>query len=158
MDADLRIIDFDPAYAEAFQSLNLEWLETYFHVEEIDRRILANPQREVIDHGGHILFATIGEEAVGTAALKSQGEGCFELTKMAVMPSRQGAGIGRALMLAAIDRFKAVDGKMLFLESHSSLTTAITLYLSAGFVHTARPKASDYARSDTYMIYQPDGK
>ena len=74
---------------------------------------------------------------------------------MAVTASWQGGGIGRALMLAAIDRFKAIGGKMLFLESHSSLTTAIGLYESAGFVHARPPRGSDYARADTYMIYQP---
>ncbi|MGI9270890.1 MAG: GNAT family N-acetyltransferase [Woeseiaceae bacterium] len=158
MDRDLQIVDFAAAYAAAFESLNVEWLEKYFHVEEIDRVILSNPQVEVIDHGGHILFAKLSDEVVGTVALKAHDEGCFELTKMAVTASQQGAGIGRALMLAAIARFKAVDGKMMFLESHSSLTTAITLYQSAGFVHVARPQASDYARSDTYMVYQPDGK
>lgn len=158
MDPDLQIVDFTAAHAAAFESLNVEWLEKYFHVEEIDRVILSNPQSEVIDHGGYILFAKMGNEVVGTVALKHQGEGCFELTKMAVTAGRQGAGIGRALMLAAIDRFEAVDGEMLFLESHSSLTTAINLYESAGFVHTPHPRASDYARSDTYMIYRPDEK
>jgi putative acetyltransferase len=149
----LQIVEFDAAHAEAFKALNLEWLEKYFRVEEIDRVILDNPQAEVIEHGGHILFARSGDQIVGTVALKAQGEGCYELTKMAVTASQQGGGIGRALMVAAIERFEASAGKMLYLESHSSLTTAIQLYESAGFLHAAHPTGSDYARSDTYMIY-----
>ncbi len=151
---DLQIIDFAPAHADAFLSLNLEWLEKYFWVEEIDHIMLSNPQGEIIDHGGHILFARIGDEIVGTAALKHHGGGIFELTKMAVTANRQGAGIGRALMVAAIERFHSAGGRDLYLETHSSLVTAIRLYESAGFVHRTRPTASDYARADTYMAYE----
>jgi ribosomal protein S18 acetylase RimI-like enzyme len=152
----MDIIDYDPAHANAFERLNLEWLEKYFRVEDIDRAILSNPDVEVIGHGGHILFAEQDGELVGTVALKHHGDGRYELTKMAVTASRQGFGYGRDLLIAAIARFDAISGKNLFLETHSSLQTAITLYESAGFRHASHPTASDYARSDTYMIYQPD--
>jgi putative acetyltransferase len=156
MPRDLQIVDFTASYASAFEALNLEWLEKYFHVEEIDRRILSNPQSEVIDHGGHILFARSNDDTVGTVALKHHGDGSYELTKMAVTAGKQGGGIGRALLVAAIDRFESVGGKMLYLESHSSLNTAVALYLSAGFEHARHPSGSDYARSDTYMVYRLD--
>lgn len=45
--------------------------------------------------GGAILFALLGDAVVGTCALKQEGEGVFELTKMAVDESHQGLGIGR---------------------------------------------------------------
>jgi len=154
----MQIIDFTDDFAEDFATLNREWLEKYFYVEAIDRRILSDPKGEIIEHGGHILFARLGDRVVGTVALKHQGEGVYELTKMAVTAREQGAGIGRALMLAAIGRFNALDGKMLYLETNSSLSIAINLYQSAGFVHARHPEASDYARSDTYMIYAPDEK
>lgn len=158
MARNLQIIDFTADFADAFAALNCEWLEKYFYVEDIDRRILADPQGEIINHGGHILFARLGDKVVGTVALKHQGEGVYELTKMAVTAGQQGLGIGRALLLAAIGRFNALAGKMLYLESHSSLKIAINLYQSAGFALAPHPEASDYARSDTYMIYQPDEK
>jgi putative acetyltransferase len=151
---DVNIVEFKADYAEAFQSLNLEWLEAYFHVEEIDRTILSDPESEVIAHGGHILFAEVDDGLVGTVALKHHGDGKYELTKMAVTASAQGQGFGRSLMLAAIERFESIDGKNLFLETHSSLATAINLYESAGFEHASHPTGSDYARSDTYMIYR----
>jgi ribosomal protein S18 acetylase RimI-like enzyme len=152
----VTIVDFAPRYAEAFRRLNVEWLEKYFRVEEIDRIILGDPQAEVIDHGGHILFALKNGEPVGTVALKHQGGGRFELTKMAVTAGHQGQGIGRALLGAAIARFDAIGGQELFLESHSSLKTAISLYIDAGFRHARHPGGSDYARSDTYMIYSAE--
>lgn len=153
---DLKIVDFNPTYADAFLRLNLEWLEKYFYVEDIDKTVLRNPQREIIDRGGYILFATINDDVVGTVALKSRGASDFELTKMAVTATQQGAGVGRALLCAAIRRFEAIMGARLYLETHSSLSTAIHLYESAGFVHGNPPSLSEYARADTYMVYQAD--
>jgi putative acetyltransferase len=152
----MQVVDYEPAYASAFERLNLEWLEKYFWVEEIDWAILSNPAVEVIGHGGYILFAEQNGELVGCVALKHHGDGRYELTKMAVTASRQGFGYGRDLLLAAIARYDSISGKNLFLETHSSLQTAIKLYRSAGFHHASHPTASDYERSDTYMIYQPD--
>ena len=76
----MEIVDFVPEYAAAFERLNLEWLEKYFWVEEVDRAILSNPQLEVIEHGGHILFVKVADEVVGTVALKHHGQGRYELT------------------------------------------------------------------------------
>lgn len=150
----MTIVDFAPEYAEAFKRLNLEWLEQYFRVEDVDRVILSGPQAEVIDHGGHILFALSDKEAVGTVALKHHGNGRFELTKMAVTAGHQGRGIGHRLLAAAIQRFGEISGSELFLESHSSLKTALRMYAAAGFRHAKHPGGSDYARSDTYMVYE----
>ena len=152
----MKIVDFEPGLAEAFKRLNYEWLEKYFHVEDIDRRVLGNPKAEVIDHGGHILFAVDKGQAIGTVALKHHGNGCFELTKMAVTAGQQGRGIGQGLLTAAIQRYREVSGQNMFLESHSSLETAIKLYENAGFRHAPRPGGSDYARSDTYMVFEPN--
>ena len=155
---DLQIVDFQPAYADAFLRLNEEWLEKYFWVEDIDRKVLTDPQGEIIDHGGYILFARISDDIIGTAALKHQGNAIFELTKMAVTATQQGAGVGRALMIASIEQFESAGGKKLYLETNSSLSTAIGLYESAGFIHAVAPAVSEYARADTYMIYPKGSK
>jgi hypothetical protein len=60
----------------------------------------------------------------------------------------------RKLLCAAVDRFAELGGKLLYLESHSSLTAALTLYESAGFHHEPPPSPSDYERADTYMVYR----
>jgi ribosomal protein S18 acetylase RimI-like enzyme len=154
----VEVVDYAPEYAAAFEALNLEWLEKYFQVEEVDQIVLSDPQVEVIDRGGHILFVKVAGEVVGTVALKHQGAGRYELTKMAVTAGQQGQGLGRALLVAAIERFHSISGGILSLETNSSLGTAIRLYESAGFRHASHPGGSDYARADTYMIYQPDDK
>ena len=149
----MEIVDFRAEYAGAFDSLNREWLEKYFWVEDVDKVVLANPESEIIAHGGHILFALDRDVAVGTVALKHHGNGRFELTKMAVTEAFQGRGLGRALLSAAIARFQEIEGASLFLETNSRLQTAISLYESAGFEHARHPSGTEYARADTYMVY-----
>ncbi|MFK8016994.1 MAG: GNAT family N-acetyltransferase [Gammaproteobacteria bacterium] len=159
----IKIVSFDPALASHFEALNVEWLEKYFNVEPIDRRVLENPQSEVIDHGGDILFALLDDDVVGTCALKHHGAGVFELTKMAVTSRAQGHGLGRKLLDAAIRRFKELvgdrQGKRLYLESHHSLAPALKLYESGGFEHEPRPPGPElYERSDVYMVYRGEPK
>lgn len=151
--AGFNIVDFSPQLSHAFDALNREWLEEYFHVEPIDELILTDPATTIIAPGGAILFAVEDKDVVGTVALKRQGETTYELTKMAVTADRQGAGIGRALLCAAVEKFHELRGERLYLESHSSLAPALHLYESAGFVHEPSPEPSDYARADVYMVY-----
>ena len=155
-DPDYRVVDWSSDYGDAFGRLNREWLDKYFRVEPIDEKVLSNPQGSILDAGGIILYVLDDGEAVGTVALKHQGDGVFELTKMAVTEGYQGRGLGRLLMCAAVDRFEAISGKFLYLESHSSLGPALALYESAGFRHEPPPAPSDYERADVYMVYRPD--
>jgi ribosomal protein S18 acetylase RimI-like enzyme len=152
----VRIVDYDDRFGDAFARLNREWLEEYFHVESIDREMLSDPQSTIIDPGGAILYALSGTEVLGTVALKCHGDGIYELTKMAVTACAQGRGMGRILLCAALARFRALHGKTLYLESHSSLSAALTLYESAGFVHEPSPRPSEYERADVYMVYRPN--
>lgn len=149
-----RIVDYDCRFGNAFERLNCEWLEKFFRVEPIDRTILADPEQTVLQPGGVILYAVDEEQAVGTVALKYHGNGVFELTKMAVTEAFQGQGLGRQLLCAAIERFRQLQGKRLYLESHSSLVAALALYESAGFRHEVPPRASEYERADVYMVLQ----
>lgn len=150
------IVDYDERYGDAFARLNIEWLQKYFVVEPIDRDVLSNPRRTIIDPGGVVLYACIEDLVVGTAALRTSGDGVFELTKMAVTAGYQGAGIGRKLLSAALARFHEMGGNRLYLESNSALAPALALYESAGFRHETPPSRSEYARADVYMVYRPD--
>ncbi len=154
MPAESRVIDWHERYGNAFGRLNREWLDRYFHVEAVDEPVLDDPQSNVLAHGGVILYAVVDDEAIGTVALKHQGDGVFELTKMAVTEPFQGQGIGRDLLRAAIDRFHEIGGQRLYLESNSRLGPALALYESAGFHHESPPEASDYARADVYMVFR----
>lgn len=152
---DAAIVDWDESYGDAFGRLNREWLEKYFRVEDVDRPILDDPRSNIIEPGGFVLYALVDGEVVGTAALKYQGDGVFELTKMAVTEAHRGRGLGRQLLCASIARFEEIAGHRLYLESNSRLAPALALYESAGFRHEPPPEASEYARADIYMVYRP---
>lgn len=159
MTAEFRIVDFDAVWRDDFARLNIDWLERFFVVEAIDREVLHDPETHILAPGGRILFALDAKDrAIGTVALKREGEGMYELTKMAVEPGHQGAGIGRALMLAALKAYRELGGQELFLESSSKLAPALKLYESVGFAHKPAPRpGSHYQRADVYMVWEdPD--
>jgi GNAT superfamily N-acetyltransferase len=152
----VEIIPFEPRYAPDFKRLNVEWLDKYFEVEPIDEEVLSHPEAAILQPGGFILLARLGDEIVGTCALIKAGPERFELAKMAVTERHQGLHIGRRLLDAGIAQFKAMGGGELFLESNRRLTPALALYESSGFVHAPRPGGpSHYRRSDVYMVYRP---
>lgn len=151
----LRIVPFRPDLREHFHRLNAEWLERYFYLEEMDHRVLSDPENEILGPGGAIFFALRGDEVVGTCALILRAPGEFELAKMAVTDAAQGLGIGRLLIDAALKEFESRRGGKLTLETNTKLTTAIRLYESVGFVHVSPPgTASHYTRANTFMVWQ----
>lgn len=152
-----RIVDFAPQWRDDFARLNIEWLQRWFVVEPIDHEVLHDPETHLLADGGRVLFAIDDAgSAVGTVALRHEGAGVYELTKMAVAPEQRGAGIGRLLMVGALDVFTALGGRQLFLESSSRLAPALKLYESVGFVHHPAPRpGSHYARADVYMVWEP---
>jgi ribosomal protein S18 acetylase RimI-like enzyme len=154
----IRIIDFDPRWRDDFARLNIDWLERFFVVEPIDRDVLSDPERHILADGGRILFAIdANDRAIGTVALKHEGDGVYELTKMAVDPAQQGRGIGRKLLARAIDTYRRCNGRELFLESSRKLAPALQLYESAGFRHRPAPRpGTHYARADVYMVFEED--
>jgi DNA-binding MarR family transcriptional regulator len=147
---------FRREWREHFHRINAEWLERYWTIEDIDRRVLTQPEKYILKPGGAILFALIDGEVIGTCALLQEAPGVFELTKMGVETGWRGVGAGRLLIEAVIAEFHKRHGKTLFLESNAKLKAALTLYESAGFVHQPAPRpGSHYQRSDVYMIYEP---
>ncbi len=156
----LRVVPFRPELRQHFYDLNADWLRKYFYLEAIDHRVLSRPEEEIIAPGGAVLFALLGDEVVGTCALKLEAPGVYELTKMAVIEERRGLGIGRALLEAAIAEFRRRRGRTLFLESSTKLGPALRLYEALGFEHQPGPKpGSHYQRSDVYMIWRdPEAK
>lgn len=146
----LRVVDFAPRFAKAFREINLAWIERHFGVEESDRRQLDHPQVEILDRGGHILVAVEGRTPLGVVALVPHGEGCFELAKMGVAPDAQGRGIGETLLRAAIERARASGAERVYLESNTSLESAIRLYRRLGF-NVVDGGASPYCRCNIQM-------
>jgi GNAT superfamily N-acetyltransferase len=151
--AEIGIRRFQPGDAAAFRRLNEEWITRFFRIEPKEVPILADPQTTILDSGGRIFFATAGERCVGCCALVRIADREFEVAKMAVEPSYQRAGIGRRLLVAAIEEGRNAGAHRLYLETNHVLTPAIRLYESVGFKHIdpTRIIPSQYARADVYM-------
>jgi len=150
----VTIESFDPQYRQAFYDLNIQWIEEFFTVEEIDQKVLTNPEKYILDEGGEILFAVDDGKAVGTVAMKLIAPSRFELTKLGVDKSIRKGGIGAALCERVIERFQARSGETLFLETNKILENAIRLYWRLGFVEMPNPIQSPYVRSNYYMEWQ----
>lgn len=146
----LRIVTFAPRYREAFKSLNVAWLTRYFKVEPIDERVLGHPEAELLAPGGEILFALVGDEIVGTVALKAEADRVFELTKMAVDERWQRRGYGKRLLEVACDLARELGASKLVLYSQRSLHAALTMYGKYGFVEIPLEDPR-YARCDIKM-------
>ncbi|MCR9247666.1 MAG: bifunctional helix-turn-helix transcriptional regulator/GNAT family N-acetyltransferase [bacterium] len=145
----IRIDDLTPADAEVFAQLNFAWIERYFEIEPSDRAVLEDPVGGILDRGGNILLARLGDRVLGTVALLRHGDG-LELAKMAVDPSAQGLGIGERLGHAAIARARELGATHVYLESNRRLRPAMRLYDKLGFREIAG-EPSPYARCDIQM-------
>lgn len=147
----VTIVDFIDKFTNDFAQLNFEWLEKYFYIEEYDKNVLLNPQKYILNDGGHIMFALIDGKVVGTVALIKRDNNVFELSKMAVTEEYQGLKIGQKLMYACINYAGRTGVKRLFLDSNTKLTPAITLYNKVGFKEIPDPNDTPYERCNIRM-------
>ena len=147
----MRIVDFEPRHAAAWKALNEAWIGKHFALEPADAIVLDDPQGKVIAPGGHIFMAeTAGGEPIGCAGLKAMDDGGFEVIKMTVGEAARGAGLGRLLMQACIDRARRFGAPRLYLETNSGLGPALGLYRAMGFVDLPG-QDTPYARADVFM-------
>lgn len=146
----VTITEFSDRNKNAFKRLNEEWLNKYFAVEPIDAALLSEPKKEILDAGGKIFYAMIGDEVVGTVALIKSDDKVFELGKMAVTEKHQGMGIGKKLLGHALGFAKENGTEKVILYSHTSLKSAIHLYKKFGFTEVPLD-TGHYRRSDIKM-------
>ncbi len=148
----VKIVPYDEKFRSYYKSLNAEWIDQYFYMEEEDISKLNNPE-SIIAKGGAIHFAIADGIPVGVCSLVKLNEHTYdyELSKMGVTESHQGKGIGRKLAVSIINEAKAKGGQSLFLESNTVLNPAITLYKSLGFIELPFTP-SIYSRSNIQML------
>ncbi|CAM3443612.1 bifunctional helix-turn-helix transcriptional regulator/GNAT family N-acetyltransferase [Flavobacterium chungbukense] len=131
----VEIVEYDSKHKEAFKSLNVEWISTYFEMEESDYKALDNPEEYIINKGGKILVALYENEPVGVCALikTNVADYDFEMAKMAVSPKAQGKSIGWLLGNAIVEKARELGADKIYLESNTILKPAINLYYKLGF-------------------------
>lgn len=148
--SNITIVPYDACYYEDYRSLNYAWIEKYFTVEDEDRAKLDHPQENILDKGGSIYMALLGDSVVGTCTLLYHGDGRYELSKMAVTPAAQGKKIGYKLGLHVIEAAKYLGGTSIFLETNDVLKPALKLYEKLGFQEMV-DTPSPYARCNVQL-------
>lgn len=146
----MQIVDFEPAHAEAFRTLNEAWISKYFALEAKDREVLGDPQGKIIAKGGRVYMALLDGEPVGCVALMKMDDGGYEVAKMTVSETLRGSGLGRLLMQRCIDAGAELGATRLYLETNSGLAPALGLYRAMGFRDLA-PADTPYVRADVFM-------
>ena len=92
--------------------------------------------------GGRFLVAYIDNVPAGCAAVVRRDVDIAELRRVFVRPQYRGAGLGAALVTAAIRVARDLGYRTLYLESHRSMHAAHRRYADAGFVRV--PPLSNY--------------
>lgn len=131
----VTIIPYQEKYHSEFKRLNLEWLDQYGLTESHDLMVLNDPNGTILSKGGFIWLAKEQDEIAGTVALINEGDGIFELAKMAVAKKWQGRGISRLLMETCLNKLREIGAKKVTLFSNHQLSVALQLYEKYGFRH-----------------------
>jgi len=157
----VEVVRFRPELASHFESLNREWIEECFEIEDADLIIFADPFREIVEPGGQIFFviavsatpqnAKPEGKVVGTCAVVRLNDQVFELAKMAVSSEARGRGYGDLLISSVINFAKEAGAERLILVSNTQLKPAIALYEKHGFKSVPITNAEDYKRVDIQM-------
>ena len=130
---EVEVVSFDQSLAPHFESLNREWIEKDFVLEETDRQLFSDPAGQIVERGGQIFFVKWEGKVVGTCAVIPHGNEHFELAKMAVSENFQGQKIGNAMLDFALRKSRELGADKVILYSNTILEPAIHLYRKYGF-------------------------
>ena len=148
----ISIESFKKEYTSAFYSLNKEWIEESWKLEESDINDLSNPQEYIIDKGGEIFFAIKDNKVIATAAMVYIDDTMFELAKMTVAKKFRGLGISNQLMDSCINFAKDRNATQIILITNSSLAIARNLYDKYGFKEIVLDSEKYGDRGDVKMV------
>lgn len=105
------------------------------HVSEHEfRRELDQLPGEYAPPGGVLLVAIVDNVVAGCIGLRNLNGTAGELKRLYVQPDYRGRGIGRQLIMAAIDIARQSNYKCICLDMVPGLEVAEQLYASLGFI------------------------
>lgn len=101
-----------------------------------DLLLLADPNKELVDDylgRGHCYVALMDDVTVGEFVLIRTHPQTVEIVNIAVKEEYQGRGIGKALVLRAIEEAKAMNARTIEIGTANSSFTQLALYQKCGF-------------------------
>ena len=123
----------------AYFDPELDHLSAYYLSDSDSRRYLVLVDENDLAVGG-----------VGLSCL-SWDPLCAEVQKLYLAGHVKGRGLGRTLMGALEREARAMGFSSMYLETHSSLKTAISLYRSMGYTEVERPEGAIHSAMDCFM-------
>lgn len=146
----INIVENSEVHLGDFIRLNEEWISHYFELEETDRKLAAHPA-QIIENGGYVFCLLSDQEVVGVCALFSEGDGVYELARMAVSPAHQGKGYSNRLLEYCFAKLRSIQARKVYLVSNTKLHAAISLYKKFGFVTVSEGAHPLYSRANIVM-------
>jgi ribosomal protein S18 acetylase RimI-like enzyme len=140
----LNGVSLRPATAADVPSLTKLVRAAYGHYVER----LGKPPRPMTDdyadilHRYRVTVAEHGGETVGLIVLGADDEGFF-VDNVAVEPSQQGSGVGRALLEHAETVARRGGFDSIYLYTHELMTENLAFYARAGYVEYDRRRHED---------------
>lgn len=150
----VELVDFSDEYAADFARINKQWIEKLFKMEAADTWAVEHPEK-IIEDGGYIVMAKLGDRVVGTGALIFVEDGTLEIAKMGVDEDCRGYGVGDKVIKQLVRHAKERTNPTIHtlkIETNSALKNAIHLYRKNGFVDddiTVSPHG--YDRADVWL-------
>ena len=126
----------------AYFDPELDCLSEYYSAQPDRRRYFIAEQEDGTVIGG-----------VGIAEFSGVGH-CAELQKLYLADEAKGRGFGKQLMQTAEQYAKAAGYRLLYLETHSNLETAIGLYEKLGFRQIEKPAAVLHSTMNRFYLKQ----
>jgi GNAT superfamily N-acetyltransferase len=143
----VELAPIDPAHPHARYCIN-----EYF--AELDRRFdtgfdparsIPADEESLRPPAGLLLVATLRGDPIGCGALKFHEDAPFELKRMWVAESARGLGVGRRILRELEVQAARHGASAVRLETNKTLTEAISLYRSSGYVEVAAFNSEPYA-------------
>jgi len=126
----MPILPFEPSHADGFRSLVTETLREFGF--EPDPELDGDLDDPAATYGAP-WGAVDDDDVVGSVALRDLGGGTVELKRMYLRPGQRGRGLGRNLLMLALEWAHANDIRVVRLDTSERMVAAQRLYEAYGF-------------------------
>lgn len=120
-----------------------------------DPEVDAMSQHYTLDNKSLYLVATLNGKIVGGCGLApfNNSEQVCELKKLFLLPESRGLGLGKALSEQCLSFATAQGFSACYLDTLSSMTSAIKLYEKLGFEHLDKAlDGTEHGKCDVWML------